>query len=152
RDIQGRIPHRFQLNSDSWGGYTGKGSKLGAVEKVFGEDGIDYGTERKMYGNTSSIQNPYSPPLLLGITRRARLGDPDLNEVNTSHAERLNLTARTFTRRFTRLTIGYSKTIQNHRHALALFVAHYNFCRTHSAIKSTPAQAAGLTNHPWTIE
>jgi IS1 family transposase len=151
RDIQGRIPHRFQLSSDSWGGYTGKGEQPGAVEKVFGEDGVDYGTERKMYRSTLSIGG-YSPPALLGISRRARLGDPDRRFINTSHAERLNLSARIFNRRFTRLTIGYSKTIENHRHALALFVAHYNFCRKHSAHGTTPAQAAQLTDHPWTIE
>lgn len=151
RDLQLRIPNRFQLSSDSWGGYTGKGNQLGAVEKVFGEDGIDYGTERKMYGQNLAVQRAYSPPVLLGITRRARLGCPDRSEINTSHAERLNLSARIFNRRFTRLTIGYSKTISNHRHALALFVAHYNFCRVHSAIKQTPAQAAGLTDHAWSI-
>jgi hypothetical protein len=158
RDIQGRIPNRFQLSSDSWGGYTGKGDQLGAVEKVFGENGVDYGTERKMYGRNLSDQRTYSPPLMIGISRRARLGCPDRSEINTSHAERLNLSARLFNRRFTRLSLGYSKTIESHRHALALFVAHYNFCRIHSAHNKpgeemkTPAQAAKLADRPWTIE
>lgn len=155
RDLQGRVQNRFQLSSDSWHGYTGKGSTLGAVEKVFGEDGIDYGTERKMYGRNLSDKRAYSPRLLIGISRTTRLGCPDRREINTSHCERLNLSARIFNRRFTRLTLGYSKTIENHRAALALFVAHYNFCRIHSAHgkdKKTPAQAAGLTDRVWTVE
>jgi hypothetical protein len=70
----------------------------------------------------------------------------------TSHVERTNLSVRLFNRRFTRLTLGYSKKVENHKHAAALFVAHFNFCRKHSAHGQTPAQAAGITDHPWTIE
>jgi len=76
----------------------------------------------------------------VGIRAAARLADVDQS-------------ARLFNRRFTRLSLGYSKTIANHRHALALFAAHYNFCRIHSAHgkdKKTPAQAANLTDHAWT--
>jgi hypothetical protein len=62
------------------------------------------------------------------------------------------LSVRTFNRRFTRCTIGYSKTIENLRHAVSLFAWHFNFARIHSAHKQTPAMAAGLTDHQWTIE
>ncbi len=71
--------------------------------------------------------------------------------VSTSHAERCNLSVRLFTRRLTRLTLGYSKKIENHRYAIALFTAHFDFCRVHSAHKQTPAQAAGLTDHVWSV-
>jgi hypothetical protein len=70
----------------------------------------------------------------------------------TSHCERTNLSVRLFNRRFTRLTLGYSKKLENLRHAVALFVAHFNFCRVHSAHGKTPAHEAGLTNRTWTIE
>jgi hypothetical protein len=62
------------------------------------------------------------------------------------------LTVRIFNRRFTRCTLGYSKKLRNHNNASAIFVALYNFCREHSAIKMTPAQAAGLTDKLWTVE
>jgi transposase InsO family protein len=75
-----------------------------------------------------------------------------MNLITTSHCERTNLSVRLFTRRFTRCTLGYSKTLRNLRHAVALFVAHFNFCRVHSALGMTPAQAAGLTDHTLTIE
>jgi hypothetical protein len=64
----------------------------------------------------------------------------------------MNLSVRTFNRRFTRLSIGYSKKLENHKLAVALFVAHFNFCRVHSAHKQTPAMAAKLTDHVWTVE
>jgi hypothetical protein len=69
-----------------------------------------------------------------------------------SHVERTNLSVRLFTRRYTRLTMGFSKKFENHKYAVALFIAHFNFCRVHSAHKKTPAMAAGLTEKPWTIE
>ena len=72
--------------------------------------------------------------------------------VTMSHAERANLSVRLFNRRFTRLTLGYSKKLENHCHAVALFVAHFNFCRVHSAHKQTPAMAAGLTDRVWTVQ
>jgi hypothetical protein len=68
------------------------------------------------------------------------------------HFERNNLTIRTFMRRFTRLSLGFSKKFENLAAAVALHVAHYNFCRIHSTIRKTPAMAAGVTNAPWTLE
>jgi hypothetical protein len=70
----------------------------------------------------------------------------------TCHVERTNLSVRLFTRRFTRCTLGYSKKLDNLKHAVAMFIAHFNFCRIHSAHGQTPARAAGLTDHTWTIE
>jgi hypothetical protein len=85
------------------------------------------------------------------VTKRKRIGNPDMKLATTCHCERTNLSVRTFTRRFTRYTIGYSKKLDNLHHAVALFVWHFNFCRVHSAHGLTPAQAAGLTEKTFTI-
>lgn len=76
----------------------------------------------------------------------------DPYSICTSHVERHNLSIRTFLRRFTRLALGFSKKLENLSAAVALYIAHYNFCRVHGALKRTPAMRAGLTGHPWTVE
>jgi hypothetical protein len=93
--------------------------------------------------------------LLGGITcfwSLANQGNPDMNLATTCHAERMNLSVRLFNRRFTRKTFGYSKKLDNLRHSVAILAAHFNFCRVHSAHERTPAQAASLTDHAWTIK
>jgi hypothetical protein len=82
----------------------------------------------------------FNPMIVVGIKKQKRLGSPDLSESTTCHVERTNLSVRTFTRRFTRCTIGYSKKLANLRHAVAMFVCHFNFCRRHSAHGQTPAR------------
>ena len=149
RDLQRRIPQRFQLTSDAFAGYC-RGEA--AVKQVFGNE-IDYATETKVFGRTNQMVSRYFNPLVvIGIKRKARIGSPDLSVATTCHAERTNLSVRTFTRRFTRCTIGYSKKLANMRFAVAMFICHFNFCRKHSAHGQTPAQAAKLTDHAWTIE
>jgi transposase-like protein/IS1 family transposase len=150
RDLKARLATRCQLSSDGFDGYTGQGKQPGGVSKVFGK-AVDYGTEIKMYGHDAEGQRRYSAPPLTGTRRRSRIGSPIRSKINTSHAERCNLSVRLFNRRFTRLTLGYSKKYENHCHAVALFIAHFNFCRVHSATGKTPAQAAGLTDHVWTV-
>jgi hypothetical protein len=76
----------------------------------------------------------------------------DPYSICTSHVERNNLTIRTFLRRFTRLAPGFSKKLENLQAAVALYIAHYNYCRVHGAHRRTPAMRAGLTGHPWTLE
>ena len=137
-------PRRFQLTTDGWQIYSGY---EGAVRAVFGEE-IDYATETKYF----AVPQQYIPRQLVGIRRKRKIGEPDMKEATTCHCERTNLSVRLFNRRFTRLTLGYSKKLENLRHAVALFVWHFDFCRVHSAHKQTPAQAAKLTNHVWKIE
>jgi hypothetical protein len=79
-------------------------------------------------------------------------GVPDPAHVSTSYVERQNLTMRMSMRRFTRLTNGFSKKIENHGHAVALHFMHYNFCRVHKTLRVTPAMEAGISNHVWTLE
>ena len=146
---------RFQLSSDGYAGYTGH---KGAVRRTFGQ-GVDYGTELKQFGREISFatskarsSRKFNRHVCKWVKRTPRIGDPDLNAINISRAERLNLTMRLFNRRFTRCTLGYSKKLLNHRHAIAIFVCLYNFTRVHSAHKQTPAQAAKLIDHCWTVE
>jgi hypothetical protein len=94
-------------------------------------------------------------PAAKGCTKvktHVHIGKPARELISTSHVERTNLSVRLFNRRFTRLTLGYSKKLANLKHSVALFIAHYNFCRVHSAHKQTPAMSAELTNHVWTVE
>jgi transposase-like protein/IS1 family transposase len=153
-DLKGRIQNRFQLTTDGWKPYCGR---TGAVKQVFGNM-VDYATETKHF----AAENPrlsvrpglwkFNSKTVVSLQRRKKIGEPDMNQATTCHCERTNLSVRLFSRRFTRLTLGYSKKLPNLRLAVALFIAHFNFCRIHSTNKQTPAQAAGLTNHTWTIK
>jgi hypothetical protein len=93
----------------------------------------------------------FNPLIVKSIRRKAVIGNPNPACILTNHCERTNLSFRLFTRRLTRKTICYSKKLLNHKRAIALTIAHFNFCRVHSAHRMTPAQAAGLTDHPWTV-
>ena len=86
----------------------------------------------------------------MAVQREVKIGSPIPDFIGTSHVERVNLTVRMSQRRFTRLTNGYSKRVENHAAAVALFVANYNFCRPHEALKGrTPAMALGLADRVW---
>lgn len=155
-DLKARTTGRFQLSTDGWTGYVGRNGVAG----VFGHE-IDYGSEVKSFGNAiprspngmdgKVVPRRFNPVICRWVKRTALIGEPDAKQINTSRVERLNLSVRLFNRRFTRLTLGYSKTLENHRAAASLFIAHYNFCRVHSAHKQTPAQKAGLTDRLWTV-
>jgi IS1 family transposase len=143
-DLKKRMANQFQLTTDNWQIYSGY---EGVVRRVFGWE-VDYATETKVFANPV----PYLPRRVTSIRRKARIGCPDMSLATTCHAERTNLSVRLFTRRFTRCTLGYSKKLDNLRHAVALFVWHFNFVRKHSAHGQTPAQEARLVQNPMTIE
>ncbi len=149
QDLKNRMDGRFQLTTDAHTGYH-RGN--GAVRQVFGKE-IDYATEIKIYGKTkTNVSRYFNPLVVVGIKRQMQIGSPELTLATICHVERLNLSMRLFNRRFTRKTLGYSKKLENLRHAVAIFAAHFNFARKHSAHGRTPAQAANLTDHQWTIE
>lgn len=143
-DLAGRLADRIQLTSDGLKAY------LGAVEHAFRGD-VDYAQLVKIYGETSEGQKRYSPAECVGCERHTVVGYPDSEHISTSFIERANLTMRMGMRRFTRLTNGFSKKIENHTAAVALHMMHHNFVRIHSTLRTTPAMAAGVTSKLWEI-
>jgi IS1 family transposase len=145
-DLAGRLAHRVQITSDGHSAY------LQAVEDAFGWE-VDYAMLVKVYGgNGGQAESRYSPGICVGCNKHAVKGNPDPNHISTSFAERQNLSMRMAMRRFTRLTNAFSKKVENHAHAIALYFMHYNFCRIHQTLRATPAMRAGVTGHIWSIE
>lgn len=124
---------------------------LKAVEDAFGAD-ADYAMLHKIYGASNEPESRYSPATCIGSDMKTVSGDPDPKHVSTSFVERSNLSMRMGIRRFTRLTNGFSKKIENHSAAVALWFMYYNFCRVHQTIRVTPAMEAGVADHVWTIQ
>jgi IS1 family transposase len=145
QDVARRLAQRVQLTTDGHKVY------LDAVERAFGRD-IDYAMLQKIYGSDSEDEKRYSPAKCIGVEAQPIQGKPDPKHVSTSYVERQNLTMRMSMRRFTRLTNAFSKKVQNLGHAVALHFMYYNFCRRHQTLGMTPAMAAGLDDHEWTIE
>ena len=140
-----RLTHRVQLTTDGHRPY------LQAVEGAFGAH-IDYAMLVKLYGNDPDAEKRYSPARCTGIEVRRVTGNPHSDHISTSYVERQNLTMRMSMRRFTRLTNAFSKKVENLEYAVALHFMHYNFCRPHMSLNGqTPAQAAGMADHRWTI-
>ncbi len=105
----------------------------------------------KVYGSTGD-EARYSPPECIGCESKKIDGNPNPDLISTSYVERQNLTMRMRMRRFTRLTNGFSRKVENLEHAIALFYMHYNFIQVHKTLKKTPAMAAGVTDHRWTMQ
>ena len=145
-DLRARLSNRVQLTTDGHRAY------LEAVEGAFGAD-VDYAQLVKMYGATpDSAKGRYSPAECTGIKKVRVEGNPDIKHVSTSYVERQNLTMRMSMRRFTRLTNAFSKKLDNHIHALALYFVFYNFTRIHKTLRVSPAMAAGITDRLWSLD
>ncbi|MBI4267476.1 MAG: IS1 family transposase [Chloroflexi bacterium] len=148
-DLKVRLANRVQLTTDGHKMY------LEAVEHAFGAD-VDYGMLVKLYGQDLEGEKRYSPAKCIGSEKHVIQGNPDKKAISTSYVERQNLTMRMSMRRFTRLTNAFSKKLENHEYALALYFMHYNFVKLHKTLANpyprTPAMASGLTNHIWTVE
>jgi IS1 family transposase len=144
-DLKDRLSNRVQLTADGHRAY------VEAVEGAFGGD-VDFAQLQKIYKGSTSPAGRYSPPECVGAIKHTVTGNPDQAHVSTSYVERANLSIRMGNRRFTRLTNAFSKKIDNHVHALALYFAFYNFCRIHKTLKVTPAMAAGITDSLWSLE
>ncbi len=145
QDVADRLATRVQVTTDGLKAY------LEAVEGAFGAD-VDYAQLVKLYGNAPGPAGRYSPGECVGIRKTRVEGRPDPAHVSTSYVERQNLTMRMHMRRFTRLTNGFSKKIENHGHAVALHCTFYNFVRIHKTLRCTPAMAAGLTGRLWDMK
>ncbi len=141
-DLASRLAHRVQLTTDGHKPY------LAAVEDAFGSN-IDYATLTKIYGEGPGGDTRYSPPVCTGVKCAVVSGSPEPTKISTSYVERQNLNIRMGMRRFTRLTNAFSKKIENHGHALALYFMFYNFCRIHTTLRVTPAMEAGVADRVW---
>ncbi|MEX2299484.1 MAG: IS1 family transposase [Bryobacterales bacterium] len=145
QDLAPRLARRVQLTTEGYKVY------LEAVDEAF-RGQVDYAQLVKIYGrDESEPETPYSPAKCNGAKKEPRIGNPDPDHISTSYVERQNLTMRMSMRRFTRLTNGFSKKVENHAHAIAIHFMHYNFGRVHKTLKTTPAIAAGLSNHVWSL-
>ncbi|MEA2372707.1 MAG: hypothetical protein QOH12_3101 [Solirubrobacteraceae bacterium] len=155
-DLQARLANRVQLTTD------GHRSHIQAVDLAFGEN-IDFAMLHKIYGRPEGVENErrYSPAVCTGLDIKVIAGEPDPERISTTYVERQNLTMRMGMRRYTRLTNGFSKKVENLAHAVSLHYMHYNFGRVHSSLtvtnedgtrtKRTPAMAAGVADHVWTL-
>ncbi len=148
-DLADRLRYRVQLTTDGHSPY------VQAVEIAFGKD-VDYAMLVKEYGNDPNEPRRFCPPVVLSETVRVIQGSPDEGKISTSYVERQNLTMRMGMRRFTRLTNGFSKKVENHAASIALHFMYMNFARPHKSLANpyprTPAMAAGLSDHIWTCE
>jgi len=144
-EVRSRLANRVQLTTDGHKAY------LEAVEGAFGAD-IDYAMLNKIYGvSPEAAKGRYSPAECIGAKKERIEGKPDMAHVSTSYVERNNLTMRMHMRRFTRLTNGFSKKVENHAYAVALHMMYYNFVRLHSKLRMSPAMAVGVTDRLWEV-
>ena len=144
-DLAPRLANRIQLTTDGLHLY---GEAVG-----MGFDGIvDYARIVKTYGTMPGAPGRYSPGICTGASKRPVVGNPDPAHISTSFVERQNLTMRMGMRRFTRLTNGFSKKLENLGHSIALHFMHYNFVRRHASLRMSPAMAAGVATKLWSIE
>jgi hypothetical protein len=143
--LAARLANRVQLATDGHRAY------LSAVDMAFNRD-IDYAMLVKIYGDVPEAAKRYSPAECLGADKTVIRGLPDPEHISTSYVERQNLTMRMSMRRFTRLTNGFSKKLDNHKHALALYSMYYSFGRVHQTLRVTPAMEAGVTDRLWSLE
>jgi IS1 family transposase len=145
-DLRGRVIGQPEISTDGFHPYRP------AIRDAFGEK-ANHGVIVKTYSVTNLAKDAvtrYSPAQVVAVSREVVSGDQD-QYVSTSYVERQNLSLRMGQRRFTRLTNGFSKKLDNHVAAVALYVAHYNFCRVHEALRMTPAKAIGVASRAWTI-
>lgn len=143
-DLASRVAGRIQLTTDGYAVYPN------AVRNAFGTN-IDYAQLVKVYRADAEGAHRYSPPECIGCTKEIVQGDPEPELISTSYVERQNLTLRMGSKRFARLTLGFSKRIENHIAAINLHYWYYNFARKHQTLKTTPAVAAGLVDKPMTM-
>jgi IS1 family transposase len=145
RDVASRVVGKIQLTSDAHQVY------LNAVEEAF--ERVDYAQLVKLYGESPETgpERKYSPATCIGTRKKRRLGRPNMKYVSTSFVEKHNQTMRQHMKRFARLTAAHSKKIENHAHMVALYATWYNFARINSAVKVSPAMAAGIADHLWDI-
>jgi transposase-like protein/IS1 family transposase len=146
KDLSERVTGRFQITTDGLRTY------VPAIEEYFGAD-IDFAQLLKIYG-TSGGDGPdwYNPSKVTATVPISITGNPKVERISTSHIERANLSVRTHLRRFTRLSLGFSKTLEHLTAAVHLYMTFFNLCRVHQTLRVTPAMQAGITDHVWSVQ
>jgi transposase-like protein len=144
RDVASRMRNRIQVSTDGLKAYRD------AVEATWGAD-VDYAQIVKVFGHEERDEHRYAPPEVIGTEKTVIQGNPDYSLISTSYVERLNATTRLHMRRLTRLTLAFSKKLENFRAAVGLHFAYYNFVRRHNTLRCTPAMAAGIEGTFWTV-
>src|SRR6266481_7774301 len=129
------------------------------IRQHFGYEGFNYGTETKVFGERmlpdgtlARLGRNEGVRKMQTAERKAVIGSPDLESLTTSHVERAFLTVRQELKRFQRKGLGYSKSLETHKLAVALHFGVYNFVRQHHTLGTTPAVSAGLEEKRWTLE
>jgi IS1 family transposase len=143
-DLASRLSGRVQITTDGHRPY------IEAVENAFGTE-VDYSILQKIYGAPQENETRYSPVQCIGIEMRHVSGNPDPEHISTSFVERQNWTVRTKMRRYTRLSNGFSRKLENHAAATALNYFAYNFIQIHRTLRTSPAMAANVTDRLWDV-
>ena len=147
-DLANRLSNRVQVSSDGMNAY------VEAMERGFGVE-VDYGQIVKTFSVVDLRATPtsrYSPAEVVEVEKNIVCGAPIVAKICTSHVEKQNHTLRMHCRRLTRLTNAFSKKLENFKAAVALNFAYYNFVKINKAVRMTPAMAAGVESHIWTVE
>ena len=144
-DLESRVRGRIQISSDGFQPY------YHAIASAFGRGNVDYAMIVKEYAETAAGRGRYSPPKVISCEKEELIGSPDMKLVSTSMVERSNLSIRTHCRRLTRLSLGFSKKLENFKASMDLYFAYYNFVRFHRTISCTPAMEAGIMRSALTV-
>jgi IS1 family transposase len=146
QDLRGRLIGSPEISTDGLHFYKP------AIRDAFGARAA-HGVINKTYSvthlNVTEASRRYSPAQVVAVERLAVVGEPE--HISTSYVERQNLTLRMGSKRFARLSNGFSKKIDCHLAAVSLHVAFYNLCRTHESLRMTPAMALGITDRVWAV-
>ncbi len=144
-DVAGRMSNRLQISTDGLHAY------VDAMSEALGRD-VDFGQIVKTYDKVEATNNRrYSAPDFVSSEKHVLIGNPDESLISTSYVERLNATTRLHMRRLTRLTLAFSKKLDNFEAACGLHFAYYNFVLRHTTLKTTPAVAAGVADSRWSV-
>src|SRR5437660_12536501 len=153
QDVSKRVRLPVQIATDNHRPYAFH------IRQHFGYEGYNYGTETKIFGERllsdgtlARLGKNEGVRRMQTAERKAVVGSPDLGSLTTSHVERAFLTVRQELKRFQRKGLGYSKTLDMHKAAVALHFGIYNFVRIHKTLETTPAVAAGVEYERWSLE
>jgi len=146
QDLRQRVIGAPEISTDGFHPYKN------AIRDAF-NGRASHGVIAKTYSVTNlavkDAARRYSPAEVVAVSRDVVSGIP--SHISTSYVERQNLSMRMGIRRFTRLTNGFSKKVENHAHAIAIYFMHYNFVRIHTTLRVTPAMAARVSKTLWSM-